>query len=168
MSAGRVALGAAALAGAVIAQTTLLSRLPLPGGPPDLLLVLVAAYALERGPAPGAVAGFATGLLADLGADHELGRVALAYTVVGYLAGRTRYAPRRSLLRPLVVVAGTAAVAVTLFALVGLLLGDPRIDVDAYRQSMLGTVPYCVLLTPLVVPVVAFVVRRGNIDPLRR
>ena len=43
----------------------------------DLLLVLVVAFALVEGPRSGTLTGFAAGLLADLGADHELGRTAL-------------------------------------------------------------------------------------------
>lgn len=168
MTVRRVLLGAVVLVGALLTQAALLSRLPLPGSPPDLLLVLVVAFALVAGAAPGALGGFVTGLLVDLGADHQLGRTALAYTLVGYLAGRAHYGPRRSILRSLLVVGATAAVGVSAFALVGLLLGDPRIDLPAYRQSMLSTVPYCVLLTPLVVPVVGFVAGRGDLDPLRR
>ena len=168
MTARRVLLGSGLLVGALLTQSAVLSRLPLPGGPPDLLLVLVVAFALVAGAAPGTLGGFVTGLLVDLGADHELGRTALVYTLVGYLAGRAQYGPRRSTLRALLVVGGTGVVGVSVFALVGLLLGDPRIDPPAYRQSILSTVPYCVLLTPLVVPVVGFVVRRGDLDPLRR
>lgn len=168
MTARRVMLGAVVLVGALLTQWAALSRLPLPGSPPDLLLVLVVAFALVAGPAPGTLGGFVTGLLVDLGADHQLGRTALTYTLVGYLAGRVQYGPRRSILRSLLVVAATAAVGVSASALVGLLLGDPRIDLPAYRQSMLSTVPYCVLLTPLVVPVVGFVARRRDLDPLRR
>lgn len=168
MSARRVLLATLLLVVALLTQSAVLSRLPLPGSPPDLLLVLVLTLALLAGSAPGALAGFVTGLLVDLGADHELGRTALVYTLVGYLAGRAQYGPHRSILRALLVVAATAAAGVSVFALVGLLLGDPRIDLPAYRQSMLSTVPYCVLLTPLVVPVVGFVVRQGDLDPLRR
>ena len=75
----------------------MLARLPLPGAAPDLLLVLVVALRARRGSrCPGLLTGFVAGLLADLGADHELGRLALAYAVVGYLAGLAarRHRPR--------------------------------------------------------------------------
>lgn len=168
MSARRVLLGALVLAVGLVAQSAVLSRIPLPGGAPDLLLVLVVAFALAEGQRSGAVTGFVTGLLADLGADHELGRTALVYALVGYVAGLARTEARPSLLVPLVVVGAAAAAGVTVFAVEGLLLADPRITAATYRQSIIGTVPYCLILTLLVVPAVGILVRRLDLDPLRR
>ena len=153
---------------ALLLQTTVLARLPLPGGAPDLLLVVVVAFALVEGPLSGTVTGFAAGLLADLGADHELGRAALVYTLAGYVAGLTHDDRPRSVLLPFGAVALAAAGAVSVFALEGLLLGDPRITAAAFWPSLAGTVTYSVLLTPLVVPVVGGLVRRLDADPLRR
>lgn len=169
----RLLLGAATILAAVLVQSAVLSRLPLPGGDPDLLLVLVVAFALVEGSLSGTVTGFVTGLVADLGADHELGRTAVVYTLVGYAAGLVHDGPSdggrdRSSLRPVVVVALAAAAGVTLFAAEGVLLGDPRITGAAYVRSMTSTVPYCVLLTPFVVPVIGLLLRRLGRHPLRR
>lgn len=168
MSIRRALLGLATVVTALLLQTTVLARLPLPGGVPDLLLVLVVAFALAEGPLSGTVTGFAAGLLADLGADHELGRLALAYALVGYAAGLVQDEPRRSPLTPFLVVAGSAAGAVTAFALEGALLGDPRITMSTFWPALAGTTTYSVLLTPLVVPVVGALVRRLDLDPLGR
>jgi rod shape-determining protein MreD len=168
MTARRVLLGAVLLVTALLLQTTVLSRLPLPGAAPDLLLVLVVAHALLEGPLSGTVTGFAAGLLADLGADHELGRLALVYAVVGYLAGVVADDRRPSPLRRFLVVAAGALGAVVLYALEGLLLGDPRITLAAFWRSLAATVAYAVLLTPLVVPLVGALLRRLDDDPLRR
>lgn len=168
MSVARVVLATVLLLPALLLQTSVLSRLPLPGATPDLLLVVVIAFALSRGPASGAVTGFAAGLLADLGADHELGRVALAYALVGYAAGLVHDDPDRSVLLPFAVVGMAAAAAVTVFAAEGVLLGDPRITVAAYLRSTLATVAYCVMLTPLVVPIVGGLLRRLDPEQLRR
>lgn len=173
MTSRRFLLGAATVLTALLMQSAVLSRLPLPGGAPDLLLVLVVAFALVEGPLSGTVTGFVTGLLADLGADHELGRTALVYALVGYVAGLVHDGPEyggrhRSTLLPFAVVAVSAAAAVTLFAAEGILLADPRITGGAYLRSMASTVPYCVFLTPFVVPVVGLLVRRLDLDPLRR
>ncbi|MBW3640710.1 MAG: rod shape-determining protein MreD [Actinobacteria bacterium] len=178
MTPRRFLFGAVTVVAAVLLQSAVLTRLPLPGGAPDLLLVLVVAFALAEGPLSGTVTGFVTGLLADLGTDHELGRSALVYTLVGYAAGLVHDAPAlgggvsggraRSPLQPLVVVAVAAAAGVTVYAAVGFLLGDDRITLDAYTQSLVATVAYCVLLTPFVVPVIGILVRRLDFDPLRR
>ena len=52
---------------AVLAQVTMVNRLPLPGGAsPDLVLLVVTALAVTGGPVPGMLAGFAGGLALDL------------------------------------------------------------------------------------------------------
>ena len=174
MTARRLLLGVATVVPAVLLQTTVLARLPLPGGAPDLLLVLVVAFALAEGPLSGTLTGFAAGLLADLGADHELGRTALVLALVGYVAGLVHDDPsyggsgERSTLLPFVVVGLSAAAAVTVFAAEGVLLSDPRVTGSAYLRALAGTVPYCVLLTPFVLPVIGALVRRLDQDPLRR
>ncbi|MDQ3502826.1 MAG: rod shape-determining protein MreD [Actinomycetota bacterium] len=177
MTLRRFLLGAVTVVVALL-LSAVLTRLPLPGGAPDLLLVLVVAFALAEGPLSGTITGFVAGLLADLGADHELGRSALVYTLVGYAAGLVHDAPAftaglsggraRSPLLPLVVVAVAAAAGVTVYAAEGFLLGDDRVTLDAYSQSLVATVAYCVLLTPFVVPVIGILVRRLDFDPLRR
>jgi len=168
MSARRLLLGAATVLTALLLQTAVLARLPLPGAPPDLLLVLVVAFALTEGPLSGTVTGFVTGLLADLGADHELGRVALVYALVGYLVGLAHDDRPRSFLLPLGAVAAAAAGAVAAYALEGLLLGDPRVTAHAFWRSVGGTVTYSVALAPLVLPLVGSLVRRLDPTPLRR
>ena len=43
---------------AVIFQPTFFAKLDLPGATPDLVLVIVACWAITKGPAVGIVAGF--------------------------------------------------------------------------------------------------------------
>jgi rod shape-determining protein MreD len=170
----RALLSVVTVVTALLVQSTVLSRLPLPGGAPDLLLVLVVAYALAEGPRSGTLTGFGAGLLADLTSDHELGRTALVLALVGYVAGLVHDDPayggsgERSTLLPFAVVGLAAAGAVSVYAVEGLLLGDPRITGSAWLTALLGTTAYCVLLTPFVVPVVGALVRRVGRDPLRR
>lgn len=77
---------------AVVCQVSVLSRLPLPGGPPELVVLVVAVVALRDGPVAGMLAGFAGGLLADLipPSDSPLARSALVLVVVGELVGVLR------------------------------------------------------------------------------
>lgn len=165
MTARRLLLGAVTVVTALLLQTTVLARLPLPGGVPDLLLVVVVGFALVEGPLSGTVTGFLTGLLADLGADHELGRSALVYALVGYAAGLLHEDRPRSPLLPLGAVAVAAVTAVTVYAVEGLMLGDPRIGWSSYWPAVAGTTAYSVLLAPVVVPLVAALVRRLDPEP---
>lgn len=162
MSLRRAALGAAVVLTALLLQTAL-SALPGPG--PELLLLVTLAFAIAEGPASGAGTGFVAGLLADLSADHEVGRLALAYVLAGFLAGLIRTGPDRSRLAVLGAVAAGAVVAVTAYATEGVLLTDPRTTFAAWSGALADTVAGCVLLAPVVVPVVGALVRRLDDEP---
>lgn len=168
MTGRRFLLGAASVVTALLLQLTVVARLPLPGAAPDLVLVLVVAFALAEGPMSGLVTGWVAGLLADALAAHELGRLALAYAVAGYLTGMLQDDTERSTLQPFGAVALGAVVALGAYLSVGILLGDPRITVHAVARSLVTSVPYDVVLTPFVVPLVAGLVRRLDTDTLRR
>ena len=168
MSARRLLLGTSAVLTAILLQTVVLTRLPLPGATADLPLVLVMAYALAEGPLSGMVTGFLAGLVSDSLADHAFGRLALTYAVVGYLAGFVQDETERSTLVPFLTVAGGAAGAVLIFAGEGILLSDPRVSLYSVVRSMASSVPYAVVLTPFVVPVVVALVRRVSPEPARR
>ena len=156
------------LACALLLQTTVLARLPLPGATPDLVLVLVAGLALVRGPLVGSLLGFAVGMLADLGADRELGRTALVLALVGYAVGLAADERGPSLLWSVLVVAGASASAVVVYAGEGLLLGDARVSGPAFWTALASTVTYSVLLTPVVVTGLRALARRSDDDHLWR
>ena len=149
---------------ALLVQVTILNRIPLPNGRPDLIVLVVVALALVRGPEYGAVLGFMSGLAVDVvpPADHTLGRMALAYAAVGYAAGLLEDAEERSVLAAVLVVAGGSAIAVITYAGIGALLGDGRITLTALGNSLLATVIYDVVLAPFVVPVVSGTARRAD------
>ncbi len=167
MTTPRFLLGALTVLTALLLQVTVVARLPLPGAAPDLVLVLVVAFALAEGQLSGMVTGFVAGLLADAVSDHQLGRLALAYTVAGYLCGLIEDDTERSTLQPFGVVALGAMTALATFSLEGVLLGDVRVFVPAVLRVLVSSVPYDVVLTPFVVPVVAGLVRRLDEGPLR-
>lgn len=158
----RQLLAAAVVVTALLVQADIVNRLPLPGGRPDLAALVVIALALVGGPMYGAVLGFAVGLAADVlpPADHTLGRLALAYAVIGYVSGLVEDVEERSVMTTIAVVASASAATVVLFAGVGALLGDPRITVSAIAHSLVATVIYDVILAPFVVPVVTGAARR--------
>jgi rod shape-determining protein MreD len=168
MTAQRFLLGAVTIVTALLLQVTVISRLPLPGAAPDLLLVLVVAFALAEGPMAGMVTGFAAGLLADALSVHEMGRLALAYALAGYLTGLLHDDTERSTLQPFGAVLLGALVSLGAFSMEGVLLGDPRVTLFPVLRAAVSSVPYDVVLTPFVVPLVAALVRRLDVDPLHR
>lgn len=161
MTAPRGPAAAAVVVGALLLQLTVLSRMPLPGATPDLVLVVVVVLAVLGGPAEGAVVGFLTGLALDLvpPADGTIGRWALVLTVVGYAAGHARSDVERSPLLPLGVVAVAATGALMLHTGLGMLLGDPRVTWSLAFRLLPTAVLYDVALAPLVVPAVTSLAR---------
>ena len=165
MSGPRVALTGVLVVVAIAVQVTFLSRLPLPGATPDLVLLVVVATALSGGPTVGLLTGFAAGLAVDLvpPADHEVGRWAFVLTVVGYLAGLAQAETRRSAFVPLAVVAAAAAGSVLLFAGLGALLDDPDVTWSAVSGLLPTAVVYDVVLSAFAVP--AVLALSGRLEP---
>jgi rod shape-determining protein MreD len=159
-----VLLAAVLIAASLAVQVTLLARLPLPGATPDLVLLVVVAFALAHGPGFGLACGFAAGLAADLvpPADHEVGRWALVLTLVGYLAGMARGETRRSAFVPLVVVAVAGGASVLLYAGVGALINDTHVTWPVVRALLPTAVLYDVVLSAFVLPGVLALARRAE------
>jgi rod shape-determining protein MreD len=146
----------------VLGQVTVINRLHLPLGGPDLLLVVVVAFALVGGSQRGAVLGFFAGLTADVmpPTHHLAGELAFAYTIVGYLAGMLDAGDESSVLTIISVVAGGSVAVVLLFAAIGDLLGNAHISGGATLHALAGTVVYDVVLAPFVVPLISAAARR--------
>lgn len=168
MTVQRFLLGAVSLVTVLLLQVTVVTRLPVPGAPPDLVLLLVVAFALAEGPLSGMITGFVAGLLTDALADHQLGRLALAYAVAGCVTGLLQDDTERSTLQPFGAVALGGLTALVAFTAEGALLGDHRVGLHAVLRAAVSSVPYDVLLTPFIVPIVGALVRRLDGDPSRR
>ncbi|HVV77538.1 MAG TPA: rod shape-determining protein MreD [Mycobacteriales bacterium] len=162
MTAQRIALRIAVVITVVLAQVCVINRMHLPLGGPDLLLVVVVAFALVGGSQRGAVLGFFAGLSADVMPPtyHFAGELAFAYTIVGYLAGMLDAGEESSVFTIIAVVAGASVTVVLLFAALGDLLGNAHIRGGATLHALAGTVVYDVILAPFVVPLVSGVARR--------
>ncbi|HEX4746972.1 MAG TPA: rod shape-determining protein MreD [Gaiellaceae bacterium] len=101
MSAAAWLRAGAAVFVAAMLQVVFVSSLVIEGGAPDLLLVAVVVLGLLRGSIPGAVLGFAGGLVVDLVTLGTLGVTSLVLTLAGFWGGRygettghgRRYAP---------------------------------------------------------------------------
>jgi rod shape-determining protein MreD len=73
---------------AALVQVVIVSSIIISGGSPDLLLVVVVALGLLRGSIPGAVLGFAGGVVVDVVTLGTLGVTSLVLTLAGFWAGR--------------------------------------------------------------------------------
>ena len=166
----RALLATALVVTALAIQVTVLAPLPLPGGTPDLVLLVVITFGLVHGPVTGMVVGFGAGLALDLvpPGDSPAGLWALVLCVVGYLAGLARSESDRSALGPLIVVVGLCLVEVVAFAGLSVLLGSPRITWSGLLGVAVTTAAYTVLLAPFVVPLVTGLCRRVEPVALRR
>jgi len=164
----RVLLAAALVLAALAVQVTMLSRLPLPGATPDLVLVVVVALALAHGPDFGLLTGFLAGLATDLvpPAEHEVGRWAFVLTVVGYLAGLAQAESRRSAVVPLAVVAGAAAASVLSYAGLAAVLADAAVSWPAVGRLLSSAVAYDLLLSAFALPAVFAAVARVEPEPV--
>ena len=166
MSLVRAVVALAAVTCAVILQVSLFPHFAWQGIVPNLALLVVIGAALVRGPQFAAVLGFVAGLAVDLAppADHIAGRWALAFVLVGYLAGRVRQESPR-LGRPgaiavVLAVAASSFIGTSIFALGGLLLHDPVLEVSEMVTTILVAVGWDVLLTPFVLPAVMMLFAR--------
>ena len=147
---------------AVVLQVSLFPHFAWDGIVPNLSLLVVVGAALVRGPQFAALLGFVAGLAIDLAppADHIAGRWALALVLVGYLAGRVRQAGKPSASAVVVAVAASSFIGTSIYALSGLLLHDPVVDVTDMLTTILIAVVWDVLLTPFVLPPVMLLFQR--------
>jgi rod shape-determining protein MreD len=164
MSVARAGFAALAVALALVLQLTVFPHLAWHGIVPNLCLLVVVGAALSRGADFGAVTGFAAGLLLDLAppADHVAGRWALALVLVGYVVGRVR-AEARTPTSVVLTVAVASFVGSSVFALTGLVLGEPVGTVPEMLAVIAVAVVWDVLLTPFVLPPVMAVLTRLDV-----
>lgn len=141
---------------AVAMQSAVIARWNLPGGTPDLVLVVVAAFALKQQATRATLLGFGAGLLLDATppAAGLLGISALALAVVAFSASQLRTDISRSPLGPLVFISAAAAASVLIHALLGGLLGDPSVAWSRAPLAVVSGAFYSALLASLVVPLV--------------
>ncbi len=158
----RLVVVAALIVVTVTVQVSIFSHFSLSGVVPDLALIVVIAAALVRGPDYAAAVGFAAGLVLDLAppADHTAGRWALSLVLVGYLTGLTKPDGETSVPGKVTMVAAGAFIGTSVFALTGLVLGDPGVTVGSALQVVPRAVVYDVVVTPVWLPLVLLLFRR--------
>jgi rod shape-determining protein MreD len=139
---------------ALVLQVSLFPHFAWQGIVPNLCLLVVVGAALTRGPQFAVVLGFLAGVVLDLAppADHLAGRWALALVIVGYVAGRVRQDVKPTAVAVVGTVAASSFIGTSVFAITGMLLRDPLLDVSQLLQVILVAVLWDVLLTPFVLP----------------
>ena len=139
---------------ALVLQVSLFPHFAWQGIVPNLCLLVVVGAALTRGPQTAIVLGFLAGVALDLAppADHVAGRWALALVIVGYVAGRVRQDVKPTAIAVVGTVAASSFIGTSVFAITGLILRDPLLDVGQLLEVILVAVLWDVLLTPFVLP----------------
>jgi rod shape-determining protein MreD len=140
---------------AMVVHTAIFSQFRLFGIMPELMLLLAVAAGLEAGPVYGALAGFITGMIADLFIPTPLGLSALVYSVTGYLTGVTK----AGLLEaawwfPMAIAFAASSAGMGLFALAGTMLGEKRLLGFHLVTVMLVVGMFNALLAPPVLRIV--------------
>lgn len=113
---------------ALMVQLTVVNEIRIWGVTGSLLVVTPVAAGLVAGPVPGALVGFAAGLLLDAFLTTPFGLTALVWTIVGHAVGVSS----RNLIRssPVAIVgfaAVSAVAAIGAFVVVGYLLGQTHL-----------------------------------------
>lgn len=136
----------------LVLQTTLVADLPVFAVRADLILLVTIAAGILAGPDRGARVGFIAGLSLDLLVSQTpVGLYALAYCLTGYGVG----AAHRTVLRsswwiPVVSAFAASAAGVTVFAVMGAVLGqDGMVDDRLVRIALLVAVMNAALIRPM-------------------
>jgi rod shape-determining protein MreD len=122
----------------VIVQFGVLAQITVAGVHLDVLLLATVCTGLARGPRAGLLVGFAFGLLQDVFLASPLGLMALGYAVGGFVAGVLSDGIDELPWVQMALSALGCVVALTLFVVVGHVLGD--VDVAASRALRIITV----------------------------
>lgn len=147
------------LVAAVLIPTLYPSQMP---ARPDLVILVVAAAALMRGPVTGALVGLAGGWLIDLvpPGGEPLGASAISYALAGALmGGARRWGPWSPLVPWLAAVGGAVVIQAIrgLTAAAGVGVAHP----GDLLWSLAATALFVLLLLPLLISLERFLVERG-------
>jgi rod shape-determining protein MreD len=155
---------------AVTVQETAVSQISIFGISADLTPLVVMSVGLLAGSLPGAVTGFATGLLVDTVLVQTLGVTSLLYIVIGYWSGRLRELrdPAHGLV-PLAAGAAATAVAGIGMTLIQFLLGvDAPVSWLLLQQILITVLVNTLLSLPVYALVRRIITPALPDDPRRR
>jgi rod shape-determining protein MreD len=149
----------------LLVQLVAVNRLTTPAAPPSLILVVVLVLAVLEGPAAGMAYGFGGGLLADALSTHAFGRLALVWTVAGYLAGLLHdpggRAGERSPWVPILAVGGLCTASTLAYAALDVVVGAAHDSTYHLVRQSIAVGVYGLVITPF-----AYLVLRAGLRRL--
>jgi rod shape-determining protein MreD len=154
----------------VVVQQTAVSQISIFGVSADLSPLVVMSVGLLTGSLPGAVMGFATGLLVDTVLVQTLGVTSLLYIAIGYWAGRLRELrdPAHGLV-PLAAGAAATAIAGIGMTVIQFLLGvDSPISLLLLQQIFITVLVNTLIALPVYALVRRLIRPALPDDPRRR
>ncbi len=145
----------------VVIQETMVSQISIFGVSADLTPLMVMSVGLLTGSLPGAIMGFATGLLVDTVLVQTLGITSLLYIAIGYWSGRVRELqdPAHGLV-PL-----AAGAAATAFAGIGMTVIQFLLGVDSPVSLLLLQQIFITVLVNTLISLPVYAVVRRIITP---
>lgn len=152
----RVGMVALVLVTTAVVQTSLLPTLSLSGFRPDLLLLLVIAFALRDGLLTGLRVAFTAGVLVDLLLNESpVGLTALVYVGIAYAVGVARpYLAPDSLSAPMILSVAGTLVGVAGYGLLSAVLAEDPVSLALVATAALVSSLYALLLAPIVMGIV--------------
>jgi rod shape-determining protein MreD len=154
----------------VIIQAAAVSQVSIFGISADLTVLVVMSVGLLAGSIPGAIMGFATGLLVDMVLVQTLGVTSLLYLVIGYWAGRLRELrdPSHGLI-PMAMGAAATAFAGVGMAVIQFLLGvDSPVSWLLLQQIFITVLINTLISLPVYATVRRIIEPALPLDPRRR
>ncbi len=140
----------------MLVSSELSLSLPLFGVGPDLVILVVASFAIGQRPRQAAMAGFAAGFFRDMLLSTPAGLSAFAYAVVAYVVAMLGI-PRG--VGPVVgTFAGATFASQLIFGLGAIMLGQ-QINGSPLPRMLIVTKAYNALVSPLLMPLLRRVVR---------
>jgi rod shape-determining protein MreD len=154
----------------VVIQETVISQISIFGVSADITPLVVMSVGLLTGSLPGAIMGFATGLLVDTVLVQTLGVTSLLYIAIGYWSGRLRELrdPAHGLV-PLAAGAIATAVAGVGMSLIQFLLGvDAPVSWLLLQQLFISVLVNSLIALPVYALVRRLITPALPDDPRRR
>ncbi len=140
---------------AILLSSELALSVPILGVGPDLLIIVVATFALGEQPRNAAVAGFSAGLVRDLLLTTPTGISAFAYALTAYAAAIV--GATRGIWAFVALIAGATFVSQVVYA-TGMILLGTQVDPGPLPRVVVITTLYNALLAPLLMPLLRRIV----------
>ena len=155
---------------AVVIQEAAVSQISIFGTSADLTPLVVMSVGLLAGSIPGAIMGFAVGLLVDLFLFQTLGVTSLLYIAIGYWSGRLRELrdPAHGLVPMIMGAAATAFAGLGMTVMQFLLGVDAPVSVLLFQEIFITVLVNTLISLPVYAAVRRVVEPALPQDPRRR